>query len=241
MIKRFFSLFFFGALPVFSSAYQLPQMIDCGTFPTIDNYTSDNYDAWNLGYVAFNDAPEITPIFVFLKHTYHINTVVETGTFKGNTSALFGLLFDEVHTIENNLDFYATSNQKLKNFSNIHCHLGSSEKVLENLLPSLQDKTVLFYLDAHWEAFWPLLNEIEEIGKTHKDNCIIVIDDFKVPGRAEIPYDGYGPHECSFDYIKDQLDRVFTSYTIHYLIPRSIYSRAKFIAIPDQFKRISEK
>jgi hypothetical protein len=120
-------------------------------------------------------------------------------------------------------------------------HLGSSEMVLSELLPTLTDKRILFYLDAHWGKFWPLLDELVEIGKTHRDNCIIVIDDIKVPGRPDILYDAFEGHESSLAYVLDNLNLVFTDYTYHYIIPKDIRSRAKFVAIPKTWKPIPTK
>jgi hypothetical protein len=120
-------------------------------------------------------------------------------------------------------------------------HLGDSVSILHSLLPKLIGKPVLFYLDAHGNGAWPLLGEIAEIGKTHKDNCIIVIDDFKVPGRDDIPYDYYKGNECSYEYIKNQLDEVFTEYAFTYLIPKRLSSRAKFVALPKKWLEITFK
>lgn len=180
---------------------------------------------------AFNNAPELSSFFNYLKRKYHIDTVIETGTFKGDTTALFGRLFDRVYTIEISEPMYLTAKETLKPYENIQCYLGSSEKILKEILPSMQGSTILFYLDAHWEDHWPLLEELEEISKTHRDHCIIVIDDIKVPGKKNIPYDKYGEHECSYEYIKTQLDKVFSDYSFHYVLPKERSSRAKFVAI----------
>jgi predicted O-methyltransferase YrrM len=240
MIKKFASLLLLSTFPLFSIPTELPTVMDFAQFPTMEK-GANGQDSYQLGCNAFNLAPELTPIFALLQRKYQISTVVETGSFVGNTTILFGYLFDEVHTVEINSDFYQITKSNLKGFSNVKCYLGSSEQVFKKLLPSLKNKTVLFYLDAHWEAFWPLLDELEEISKTHRDNCVIVIDDFKVPGRVDIPYDAYWPHECSLEYIEEKLNKIFTSYSVHYLIPKSILSRAKFIAIPHNFKKKSNK
>jgi hypothetical protein len=181
---------------------------------------------------AFNHAPEFSPFFNYLKQTYQIERVIETGTYQGNTTELFALLFDHVDTIEIIPSSYQESKEKLSVFPHVECHLGSSEAVLRNILPSLQGIKCLFYLDAHWEGYWPLLEEIAEIAKTHRDNCILVIDDIKVPGAKKIPYDSYGAHECSYEYVKKQLDQTYSGYTVHYLIPKHFLSRAKMVVIP---------
>lgn len=240
MLKRLRNIISFALLSCFPfclSAYELPRIIDIGSFPNAEKSGSNAEVGMNIGCAAFNWAPELTPVFALLKRQYHINTVVETGTFIGASAFTFGLLFDDVHTIELSTEYFQIAGNFLKDSSNIHQYLGSSEQILRNILPSLANEPVLFYLDAHWNEFWPLLGEIEEISKTHRDNCVIVIDDFKVPGRPEIPYDAYGPHECSLRYVKPKLDKLFSAYTVHWLIPKSIYSRAKLIAIPNSLKR----
>ncbi len=182
---------------------------------------------------AFNGAADIGPMFEKLQQDYQITTVIETGTFQGKTTAFFGQHFQEVHTIDISPTYYNQSKQALSSFSNIHFHFGSSDKVLAQLLPSMKDRFILFYLDAHWNEFWPLRDEIEQISKTHRNNCIIVVDDVKVPGRTDVPFDAYGPHECSYEYVKDKIEKVFDHYTIHYLIPNNPSLRAKLLILPN--------
>lgn len=239
MLKPLLSIMLFlsSAASSFAEDVTIPTKIDYGKYPPIEGgyFTNIDSDAWNFGYYSFNYAPEVAPFFAFLKKSYKIDIVVETGTFQGGTTVLFSLLFDQVHTIEADKTNFANAAARLQNMSNVHCYFGSSDVVLGSLLPALKGSRILFYLDAHWMADWPLLNEIGEIAKTHKDNCIIVVDDIKVPGRRDIPYDAYGANECSLKYIQGQLAQAFTSYTVHYLIPKSVKSRAKLIVIPTQW------
>lgn len=214
--------------PLFSVELELPETIYLS--PTKKEFTQDQKRDW--GFSAFNGAPEIGVFLAYLKAHYQIDTMVETGTYRGGTTLFFSFLFDEVHTIEIVEETYKNAKEFLSAYPNIHCHLGSSEETLKELLPTLQDRPVLFYLDAHWYDHWPLLQELEEISKTHRDNCIIVIDDFKVPHLKHIGYDAYGEHECSLEYIEKKLDLVFSDYTYHYIIPTFPRARAKFVAVP---------
>lgn len=181
---------------------------------------------------AFNNAPDLCPLLEKLKSDYQIKIAIETGTFRGGTAAFFATVFEEVHTIDIAEQYYQQARKTLSSFSNIHLHLGSSEKVLAQILPTLKEEPILFYLDAHWNDHWPLLDELEEINKTHHHNCIIIIDDIKVPGRPDIPYDAYGTHECSFEYVKNKIDKLFDSYTIQYWIPADVTRRAKLVILP---------
>lgn len=238
MIKKLFLNYtLLSSFTLFATFEELPQIIDFSSFR--GSVEEADYDpvALSVGYAALNYAPEINGIFSIIKRDYNIDTIVETGTYKGASTQLFSILFNSVHTIEISENFYNSAKNLFKNSPNVQCHLGSSEVVLHDILPSLKEKSVLFYLDAHWNANWPLLKELEEIGITHYDNCIVIIDDFKVPGRNDIPYDYYGGHECSYEYIENQLNKVFSDYTINYIIPKSVKSRAKIVLIPKVLKK----
>ncbi len=221
-------------LLVVLSSFSLPTYIDYGETKKGMGANTNEY-FWETGLLAFNGAPEVNALCTYLKHTYDIAAAVETGTFRGDTTIFFSYLFDEVHTIEIVPDVHYASKEKLSKQPNIHCHLGSSDEVFKELLPTIRDKTVLFYLDAHWQNHWPLRNELIEISKTHYDNCIIVIDDCQVPDRKDIPFDQYEQNSCSYPYFKNQLDKIFSDYTIHFIIPKNPSCRAKFLAIPATF------
>ena len=82
--------------------------------------------------------------------------------------------FDTVHTIDISEIFHKKAQDIFMDSPHVHCHLGSSEQVLKELLPSLTNERILFYLDAHWHSYWPLLDELDTISHTHQNNCIIV-------------------------------------------------------------------
>ena len=186
----------------------------------------------NLVQTSFNTAPEIGDFIHALKRDFDVDVVVETGTFRGDTTRFFSNCFDQVHTIEFSKTYFESAQQDLSDCKNIHFHWGSSEKVLGELLPKLKNQKSLFYLDAHWNDYCPLLDELSAIAETHKDNCIIVIDDFKVPHRNDCHYDQYGNVKCTYKCIRNHLDKLFSAYEYYYLIPKNPMARAKFIAIP---------
>jgi predicted O-methyltransferase YrrM len=198
----------------------------------LDGYEDYDWRALRQKYRAFNEAMEIAPVINHLKKNYNIDIAVETGTRFGETTALLGTLFDHVHSIEINKKAYRIARKKLRDYSNIRLHLGSSDEVLATILPQLQAQKIIFYLDAHWLKKWPLLQELQEISKTHADNCIIVIDDFKVPGREEIPFDSYQGKDCELQFIEKKLHQIFSDYVYFYLIPKRSTSRAKFVVMP---------
>ena len=72
-----------------------------------------------------------------------------------------------------------------------------------------------FWLDSHGYGFkWPLKEEIASIIANFKSPYIL-IDDFKVPGLDSFGYDKYEGQECSFDYIKEELDSNL-AYNLYY-------------------------
>lgn len=247
MFKVFSILAMLCSTQLFSKPGKFPQFIDFGDLKLQDSYYFDPSQSWTwkLGYTAykegltaFNEAPEIGAFIIALESDYRIDAVVETGTYRGATTQFFAKYFKEVHSVEVSESFYSSAEAIFSSKPHVHCHLGSSETVLKKILPALQSKRILFYLDAHWYSYLPLLEELEEICKTHKDNCIIVIDDFKVPGRSDLVYEKNDHVECSYDFIKTKLNEIFTEYTVHYLIPKNPKSNAKFVAIPSKWKRI---
>lgn len=247
---------FFCCTSLRSSTSQFPTVVNFADIKLFqDRYLYDKVDSWtwqlgnsalDLGYIAFNDSPEIGTFMTILKEAYAIDTVVETGTYFGASTLFFSLNFDEVHTIEAEEKFYHNVKDRLREHSNIHFHFGSSEKILPKILPSLEKKRVLFYLDAHsyyLEAekggyhYWPILEELEAISKTHHDHCVIVIDDVQVP-NTDIHgcVDLNGKNELSHELIRDQLEKVFSRYGFHYLIPKNPSRAAKLVVIPKKWE-----
>ena len=77
---------------------------------------------------------------------YNINCIVETGTHMGDTTERLALMFPdiEVHTVEIDQTSYYKASARLSSFKNVRCHLGSSDKVLETLIPTLLNKKIFF-------------------------------------------------------------------------------------------------
>jgi predicted O-methyltransferase YrrM len=161
---------------------------------------------------AFNNDSVVSDTVVQLIRDLKIDCIIETGTFRGTTTAFLSETFPtlDIYTIEVDFKMFIQAEANLKPYKNIKLLAGSSEKVLEALLPQLKDKRILFYLDAHWEEYWPLLDEFEAIRKNAKDNCCIVIDDFKVPFR-QFQHDNYKDQPLDVDYIWQKMNEVYTT------------------------------
>ena len=56
----------------------------------------------------------------------------------------------------------------------------------------------LFYLDAHWETYWPLADELAIVfGEC--ENPVVVLDDFDAGNGLD--FDEYGGKRLDFEYV----------------------------------------
>lgn len=199
---------------------------------TIPGYVAEEWEEIDGDLHPFNKAMELGPYFYFLKNAFDIDTAIETGTGSGETTEFLSLLFESVYTCENHVDTFLAVQPKLRAFCNVQMSFGNSPDILRQLLPPLRGTRVLFYLDARTSDYRPLQEELEVIGSTHKDNCILVINDFKVPRRADIPCD---LKNSSISFIRHHLNKVFSGYICYYLIPKNLESRAKVVFLPKKW------
>jgi len=221
-----------GALLLSTSLFGLPSETQTLSYENLEPGCGIKTPFWRTGQQAFNAAPEIGSLLVHLKKKYSLTVAVETGTFKGNTTTFFADLFPKVYSVEANKALYRSAKKEFADCDNLTLVHGSSADALPRILSTIRNARALFYLDAHWGDDWPLREELQAIAKTHRDRCVIVIDDFKVPGREDLPFDYYGNRECSLEYIQDLLPAIFSSYKVLYVIPRSTGSHAKCVLLP---------
>jgi hypothetical protein len=167
---------------------------------------------------SFNSDPVVQKEIERLKEIFNIKCAIETGTYNGETTKFLAQKFEEVYSVEITDHYFNESSNNCSNFNNVKIYKDSSEKFLSKILPTLENKfdNFLFYLDAHWENYWPLKDELKEISLHIKNRAIIVIDDFFVPQR-NFQYDSYQNIKCDFDYIKDELNLCYDSFTYYYL------------------------
>jgi hypothetical protein len=109
-----------------------------------------------------------------------------------------------IHSIEKNSHYIERAKSIFNSNPNIYFHEGSSEVVLKNLIDTnvinLSD-LCFFYLDAHWENYWPLRDEIMIIKNLKKS--VIVIDDFQIPNHPNFGYDFYNGKPCGIQLLED--------------------------------------
>lgn len=148
-----------------------------------------------------------------------IDWVIETGTYRGASTSHFAKWCERVDTIEINAVNYADARKLLEDFNNVNMHFGNSAEVLDGLLSSddAQIANIFLFLDAHWEGYNPLLDELRLIAEKGL-KPIIAIHDFKVPGSPELGFDTYGDIVYEWDWIASSVERIYgkDGYIIEY-------------------------
>lgn len=134
---------------------------------------------------SFNGDGFLRAKIQYLIDRYDVRTIVETGTYHGETTLDFASMVSDVYTIEINVNYSNIAEPKFEN-TNITAITGSSPEKMEDIINNLYRPLLsptLFYLDAHWQGYNPLLDELSVLAKYKLTNSVIVIHDFKVPGK----------------------------------------------------------
>lgn len=160
-----------------------------------------------------------TQLVQCLKQILPLPVFVETGTFEGDSVIKARPFFDELYTVELSEEYYAKAVARLKEDNAIHVHQGDSVQFLQKLCPLFRDKSVFYWLDAHWcvadgtageKSQCPLIQELESIQQLNSQS-VIAIDDARYflcpPPR---------PHEISqwpdFDAVINKLHSLSQSH-----------------------------
>ena len=151
----------------------------------------------------FNGQDFRKKIFFDLLDNLSLNTIVETGTYQGKTTALFLSTSLPVYSTESHHRYYGYSLTRfLTKWQNLCLYRMDSRDFLRSLAAatSFPKQNIFFYLDAHWENDLPLREEIEIIVSYWRQS-VIMIDDFCVPG-TDYEYDNYGEGKAlNLDYL----------------------------------------
>lgn len=122
---------------------------------------------------------------------------VETGTYKGATVLANSKFFKNLYTIEICEKAYNFSKKKAmqKKADNINFFLGDSAVEMPKIVNLLKNPTV-FFLDGHitdnGSGFTgagivdcPLIEELRDIIKHHKEKAVIIVDDTRLLGKGK--------------------------------------------------------
>ena len=142
---------------------------------------------------------------------YSIKTVVETGINEGKSTAVLATMVASVIGVDYDIDCIRSTEKIVNGMTNVRLLLGNSPDVLQDLVPTLPDETV-FFLDAHWDDYWPLL---DEIGKLQPGVGIIILHDVQVPGK-NFGFDTYKGTILNYEYVKEALFAWSPTHRIEY-------------------------
>lgn len=155
--------------------------------------------------------------FIKLRDQFGIHTAIETGTCYGSTTLWLAHHFARVFTIEVQEEFAKIAWDRfnaanLKNTPYVW-HGSSSEQLPKMMRRDLhpeffEHEPHLFFLDAHFEQYCPLLDELKAIAEAGI-KPVIVIHDFQVPGRPDLGYDIWNGQPLRFSYIRPSLDAIY--------------------------------
>ncbi len=165
------------------------------------------------GWGAFHHDAIYQGLIIDLIGALNPSSFVETGTFRGYSTELIAVKYPQlpIFTCEVVKASYQLASAALERYPNVKSYLGSSDEWIGGLLDQKQvGGFPIFFLDAHWQHYWPLRAELERIGKSGIKS-VIVIDDFEVPAQEQFGFDIDGGGElvaglkCNLAYIAPSL------------------------------------
>ena len=157
----------------------------------------DAHPAMDVWGGAFNGQERRQTLFDQLLQELTIVTIVETGTFRGTTTAYMAKTGLPIFSCELRPRYFHYSSLRLANIPNIRLERADSRRFLRELLDEnlLPPGPALFYLDAHWEHDLPVWEEVDQIFSRHP-SPVVMVDDFRVPTDSGFAYDDYGKGKC---------------------------------------------
>jgi hypothetical protein len=162
---------------------------------------------------------------------FSIKRIIETGTYKGWSTKEFATICDKIDTIEINSTYIQEAYDFLKEVENVNIHEGSSPDVMRNIIKE-GEENLLIFLDAHWENYWPVKDELNVIIEKNI-RPVICIHDFFVPGGnifvdkygkrinskdgSKFGYDQYNGVALDLNYISEELNKLYPEgFEYHY-------------------------
>lgn len=111
-------------------------------------------------------------------------TLVETGTFRGDMLAAVRNDFAILYSIELSRDLHRKAVLRFKNFRHINLLHGDSSRVLADIIPVLRGKA-LFWLDGHYsggitalgQTETPVIDELDLVLRIPDRTDVILVDD----------------------------------------------------------------
>ncbi len=141
----------------------------------------------------FNGQRARADLFTAVLRALDCESIVETGTYLGNTTKYMADTSLPVYSCESSPVFFAIAKKELARKPNVDLFLGDSRAFLGHLIArGVHERRSFLYLDAHWNQDLPLVEELEIIARSWSE-FVLMIDDFQVPHDDGYGFDDYGP------------------------------------------------
>ncbi len=130
-----------------------------------------------------------------LRRTLNIGTLIETGTFFGQTVSASLRHFDKVFSVELSERLYNENRASFREYKNVAIYLGDSSSRLGEMIESASGR-ILYWLDGHYsdgvtargKEVTPILEELRIIKSKGRQGDCILIDDIRLfTGRGGYP------------------------------------------------------
>jgi len=137
-----------------------------------------------------------------------VSAFVETGAEEGKTTRWASENFLHVFTCEIDEQYLSRLHWEMLP-ANVYLYAMNSPQFIAEVT-LLVGNMPLFFLDAHWGNYWPLLDELRQI-RAHYNKAIIIVHDCAVPGRPNFwaCRGGGADHDgpvCNWEYIRQGIE-----------------------------------
>src|SRR5262249_5410929 len=141
----------------------------------------------------FNGQKKRARVFSRVDRKIPFENYVETGTFLGMTTDFLARRAKahdaHVYSCEIDSRYHAIANRTVGDLPNVSLQQANSVDFLRELSPKLVTAMNFVYLDAHWNDYLPLRDELLILRGWQ--NSVVLIDDFKVPSDPRFGWDRY--------------------------------------------------
>ena len=142
-----------------------------------------------------------TPPPVFKQHLvksyarlFGLQVLLETGTMTGDMLAACREAFEQLYSIELDMDLFLRAKERFRNDPRVTLVPGDSAQVLKTVLKAI-DKPCLIWLDAHvmagrWDgrqAVTPIEAELAQVFDSGLTDYVLLIDDARLFGKEGYP------------------------------------------------------
>lgn len=165
-------------------------------WPARATYEHLQLSVWLLGHRRFG-APNLLKRRTIRDYArrYGIETLVETGTYRGDTIWAARRWFREIHSIELQPDLYRRAVDRFASYPHVRLSEGDSGDVLPGVVSGLT-APALFWLDGHWsggltargERDTPVKIELRTVlGDTRFPHVVLIDDARHFTGEGDYP------------------------------------------------------